>query len=343
MAIYSFNHDSFGKTTNRAGAAGDNAAYNARQNDTRLEQGRQDGTAAGNAAYNAREEAAYAVRSHIIPAEPKAAEAWFREQEKGARKNARMSDRFIGALPRELTPDQCIVAVESFCREVTQDRIPWHFALHLELDKKNEPDWNPHAHIIFRDRDIETGKRFLHTSAGPKERAQFDKKGIQYWTTKDFRGAWEAQMNRALERAGHDIRVDHRSLKEQEIGREPQIHIGPGSQRAAEKGHRFQSRDRQYAGRMIRYSIFDRGTRSQHNIRIVARNAAHEATGLRPADQRRAGFFTARFAKRVNASPVLEQRIGSQNRNAQVRTVPTNAVGQQQQQGKSRSGGERGR
>src|SRR5208337_3380088 len=36
MAIYSFNHDSFGKTTNRAGAAGDNAAYNARDNDTRL-------------------------------------------------------------------------------------------------------------------------------------------------------------------------------------------------------------------------------------------------------------------------------------------------------------------
>ncbi len=36
MAIYSFNHDSFGKTTNRAGAAGDNAAYNARENETRL-------------------------------------------------------------------------------------------------------------------------------------------------------------------------------------------------------------------------------------------------------------------------------------------------------------------
>ena len=55
MAIYSFNHDSFGKTTNRAGAAGDNAAYNARENETRLDHSRQDGTAAGNAAYNARE------------------------------------------------------------------------------------------------------------------------------------------------------------------------------------------------------------------------------------------------------------------------------------------------
>jgi MobA/MobL family len=343
MAIYSFNHDSFGKTTNRAGAAGDNAAYNARENETRLEHGRQDGTAAGNAAYNAREEATYAVGSHVIPPEPKQAEAWFREQEKGERKNARMSDRFIGALPRELTQEQCIAAVEKFCREVTQDRIPWHFALHLELDKKNDPDWNPHAHIIFRDRHIETGKRFLHTSAGPKERAQFDKKGIQYWTTKDFRAAWEAQMNRALHRAGHDIRIDHRSLKKQGIGRAPQIHIGPGSQKAAAKGHRFQSHDRQHGGRIIQYCLFDRGTRSQHNMRIGVHNAAYEATGHRPAHQRRAGTLKAKFAERINASPMLKQRIGSQKRNVQVRTVPTNAVTQQQQQGKSRRGGERGR
>jgi len=170
MAIYSFNHDTFGKTTNRAGAAGGNAAYNAREDETRFQNAGNEllsPSAASNAAYNAREEVTYAVRSHVIPPGPKEAEAWFRAQEQGERKNARMSDRFIGGLPRELTPEQCIEVVEKFCREVTQDRVPWHFALHLELDKKNEPDWNPHAHIIFRDRDIETGRRFLYTSAGP--------------------------------------------------------------------------------------------------------------------------------------------------------------------------------
>ena len=67
-----------------------------------------------------------------------------------------------------LTPEQCLEAVEEFCRAITKDRIPWHFALHLELEKKGEPDWNPHTHIIFRDRHIQTGKRFLYTSAGPK-------------------------------------------------------------------------------------------------------------------------------------------------------------------------------
>ena len=282
MAIYSFNHDSFGKTTNRAGAAGDNAAYNARENETRLDHARQDGTAAGNAAYNAREEATYAVRSHVIPADPKEAEAWFRQEEKADRKNARMSDRFIGALPRELTPDQCIAAVESFCRDVTQDCIPWHFALHLELDKRGEADWNPHAHIIFRDRDIETGRRFLYTSAHPKERAQLAEKGVHAWTTKDFRIEWEGQMNRALERAGHEARIDHRSLKEQGIDREPQIHIGPGSQNAAKKGHEFESKDKELAGRAILYSLLDSGSRAEHNAAIIEANRQPVASREHP-------------------------------------------------------------
>ncbi len=299
MAIYSFNHDSFGLTTHRPGAAADNIRYNNdlsktqmtayltanakyldehgvhrldSEMDVHLTELRHGRSAAENAAYNAREDACYAVRSHIIPPGPNEAEAWFRAQEQGERKNARMSDRFIGALPRELAPEQCIAAVEKFCRDVTQDRVPWHFALHLELDQRDQPDWNPHAHIIFRDRDIETNRRFLYTSAGPKERAHLLAKGAPFWTTSAFREKWSAEMNHALERAGHDARVDHRSLKEQGIDRDPQIHIGPASQNAARKGHPFDSRDRQIANRTIPYSLLDRGTRAEHNGEIVQGN-----------------------------------------------------------------------
>ena len=298
MAIYSFNHDTFGKTTNRAGAAGDNAKYNADLTKTELanlhdatraqweETGRPmeqaafdelladayNRSAAANIAYNARTEATYATRSHVIPEEPNAAQAWFRREEANDRKNARMSDRFIGALPRELTPEQCIEAVEGFCREVTGDRIPWHFALHLELDKKADGDWNPHTHIIFRDRDIETGRRHLYTSAGPKERRQLDAKGVEYWTTKDFREAWSDHLNRALERAGHDARVDYRTLEAQGIDRTPGIHVGPGGQHAAEKGHTFESKDIDRGRRTIPYTVLDDGTRADHLARIKAEN-----------------------------------------------------------------------
>jgi MobA/MobL family len=334
MVIYSFNHDSFGKTTNHPGAAGDNARYNADLSKTQmaeflaanamhleehgqhrstdeisahLEQFRQGRSAAENAAYNARREATYATRSHVIPLEPEKAQAWFDAQEKTDRKNARMSDRFIGALPRELTPEQCIEAVESFCHDVTQNKVPWHAALHLELEQRGQADWNPHVHIIIRDRDIETGRRYLYTSAHPKERARLAEKGIHAWTTKDFRIEWQNQMNRSLERAGHDIRVDHRTLKEQGIDREAQIHIGPGSQKAAEKGQQFTSRDHQVGERTIPYSLLDNGTRAGHNAQIQERNAARAIAGHSPSDARTAEAFKARIVERPARDPHEEE------------------------------------
>src|SRR5208282_4714147 len=138
------------------------------------------------------------------------------------------------------------------------------------------PDWNPHAHIIFRDRDIETGRRFLYTSAGPRQRAELAAKGVETWSTRDFREEWGSQMNHALERAGHEARVDHRSLNEQGIDRTPQIHIGPGSQNAAQKGHQFESRDLERAERTIPYSLLDQGSRAEHNARIVEGNQARQ-------------------------------------------------------------------
>lgn len=262
MAIYSFNHDTFGKSTARAKgntpyAAAKNAAYNVRAEATRYAE--QDGTAAGNAAYNVRPEVTFAARSHGMPTEPAAVEKWFREQERNDRANARMSDRFIGALPRELSPEQCIDAVESFCRGVTQDRVPWHFGLHLELEDKGKADWNPHAHIIFRDRDVETGKRFLNTTAGQKERRQLAGKGVKAWSTQDFRQAWQAHMNQALERAGHEVRIDARSNKARGIEAEPAIHHGRGAARLVEKGQTPETRQA--------YRGIDDGTRLDENKR----------------------------------------------------------------------------
>ena len=114
-------------------------------------------------------------------------------------------------------------------------------------------------------------------------------------------------MNHALERAGHEARVDHRSLKEQGIDREPQIHIGPGSQKAAEKGHQFASRDHQRGERTIPYSLLDNGTRAEHNAHIQEHNAAREATGHCPSDPRTAEALKVRAAERPPRNPHEEE------------------------------------
>ena len=42
-----------------------------------------------------------------------------------------------------------------------------------------------------------------------------------------WRGSWEKLANRHLERAGLDVRIDRRTLKEQGIEAEPTKHLGP--------------------------------------------------------------------------------------------------------------------
>ncbi len=292
MAYYYFNHDTFNKGKN-PGAAAANVKYNADlsktqmdkflnanadylaehgfhrpqwQIDAHLQQIRHGRTAAENAAYNAREEVTYAIVSNVIPADPEAAAQWFRDQEKIARKNARMGDRFIAALDNRLSPQQNIDVVHDFCKTTTGDLIPYHAGLHLELDKMGQPDRNAHTHILFFDRHIETGNRHLFTSAGSKEHKELDAKGIRYWTTTDLRRGWQDAVNRGLERAGIDDRVDCRSYKDRGIDKVPGVHRGPKADALTRKGIKPQSKE--ISERGIMYSLIDSGTRAEHNERL---------------------------------------------------------------------------
>jgi hypothetical protein len=171
-------------------------------------------------------------------------------------------------LPIELTRDQQIELLESFAERMTQGRASWMAAIHAgERDADN-----PHAHMIFRDRDVETGKRVMMTTeAGSTER---------------FRQGWEEEVNAALERAGFEQRVDRRSLAAQGIDREPQLHVGAGAQALAAKQHEFQSAEKRTTqlikgvptGMIVNYPAIDEGkTRFEENEERKARNAAREA------------------------------------------------------------------
>ena len=294
MDFFHSNHASFGKTKN-PGAAGNNIKYNGDLNktqmtafldanakfleehgthrpqwqiDAHLSQLTEGRTAGENAAYNARDDACFTIRSHVIPRDPDEAKAWFDAQEKADRVNARMSDRMIEAFPRKFSPQQCSEIAEDFCKTVTKNQIPWHFALHLELDKRDTDDWNPHAHIIFRDRHVKTGLRHLYTSAGPKERAELNAKGIEWWDTRKFRRAWADAVNRGFERYGIEGHVDYRSYKDQGLDKVPGVHLGPKANALKRKGIKPTSKDFSKAGRTILYTLTDNGTRADHNEQL---------------------------------------------------------------------------
>ena len=74
---------------------------------------------------------------------------------------------------------------------------------------------NPHAHIMLTMREISK------EGFGKKNREWNKRELIQ-----EQREAWARHVNRALEKARKEERVDHRSLEAQGINRIPQIHLG---------------------------------------------------------------------------------------------------------------------
>jgi hypothetical protein len=187
MAIYSLNLKSIGRTTHAAGTAGAHVLYIARP-DAKPE-----------------------LVSEHMPTDPNAARAFLNRGELADRKNARVADKVRIALPRELSPEQRMQLVRDFANDLTGGRVPWFAGIHAQ----GKDAHNPHCHLVIRDRDIDTGKRVVKLSDSPRDRA---KAGLEPKAVEYVRDLWETHANRALEQAGHDARIDRRTLEAQDIG-----------------------------------------------------------------------------------------------------------------------------
>jgi hypothetical protein len=105
-------------------------------------------------------------------------------------------------------------------------------------------------------------------SDSPRDRA---KAGLEPKAVEWVRVLWEDHANRALEAAGHDVRIDRRTLEAQGIDREPTIHIGPQAAHVDEFVDRPQSKIVETGnGRTIDYPQIDEGrTRKERHAEIV--------------------------------------------------------------------------
>src|SRR5574340_808373 len=145
------------------------------------------------------------------------------------RANGRLFKEVEFALPVELTLDQQRELVDEFARHLTEgERLPYTLAIHAG---KGE---NPHCHLMISERKNDGIKRpadqwFKRHNAKQPERGGAQKSESlkpKGWL-EQTREAWADHANRALERAGHDARIDHRTLEAQGIERLPGIHLGP--------------------------------------------------------------------------------------------------------------------
>jgi Ti-type conjugative transfer relaxase TraA len=140
------------------------------------------------------------------------------------RKDAVLAREIEFALPRELSQAEGIALAQDFVR---QQFVARGMVADLNVHWTREPDGEvkPHAHVMLSMREID-GDGF-----GKKQRAWNDVGLLREW-----REGWAEMANARLAELGHDIRIDHRSLREQGIDLQPQHKIGPAGARREERG-----------------------------------------------------------------------------------------------------------
>jgi hypothetical protein len=170
---------------------------------------------------------------------------WNAAEQAEKRKDATLAREIVLALPHELTDQQRQWLVSDFVREAFVRRgLVADVAIHAP--DRNSDSRNFHAHILITERTISgvgkpSAKIRAPESAGvfppdrqgdavpvdpgfapKKDRSLYGKETLYNW-----RASWSRTCNRHLVRHGHHAaRIDHRTLAEQRIDREPTRHLG---------------------------------------------------------------------------------------------------------------------
>lgn len=162
-------------------------------------------------------------------------------------KNSQLAREINVALPMELSKEQQIELTKKYVQEnfVAKGMVA-DIALH------DNGNGNPHAHIMLTVRPFnedgtwgaKSKKEYILDENGEKIKQKNDFKSVKIETTawnkketlEKWREEWANHTNRALEKAGIEERIDHRTLKEQGIDRVAQIHVGVHANAMEKKG-----------------------------------------------------------------------------------------------------------
>lgn len=150
---------------------------------------------------------------------------WNRVELGEKRYDAQVAREIIIAIPRELDRENQIALVREYVRSSYVDRgmiadINCH---HLDSD-------NPHAHVMLTMRELQIDE-YGTVGFGNKDRSWNKKELLEKQLHE-----WEVVVNKYLERAGIETRIDARSYEEQGIERIPQIHLGAAVSGLMKKG-----------------------------------------------------------------------------------------------------------
>jgi hypothetical protein len=161
---------------------------------------------------------------------------FWRASDEYERANGNTYREYELALPRELSRGAQVALVQRFAEQELGTTRPYQWAIHLSTASDGKEQ--PHVHLMFSDRQhdgIERGPEQFFKRYNAKNPERGGARKLSYGADKEeaartyegIRERWAKVQNLALEHAGVEARVDHRSLAAQGIHREPEMHRGP--------------------------------------------------------------------------------------------------------------------
>jgi ATP-dependent exoDNAse (exonuclease V) alpha subunit len=134
---------------------------------------------------------------------------WNTVDTKEVRIDAQLAREVEVALPLALERDAQIELLTHWVQEVfVSEGMVADICMHDKIG-------NPHAHILVTLRELQA------SGFGQKVRKWSDPRLVETW-----RASWAAAVNNALESAGLDIRIDHRSHRRRGVDLTPTKHVG---------------------------------------------------------------------------------------------------------------------
>jgi hypothetical protein len=180
--------------------------------------------------------------------------AWNEAERADDNPNARIATELVVGLPHEVTMEQRKNLLSGFVRRLVEKHgVFADVSIHTAHDERNI-----HAHILLSHREL--GPDGFGEIANRRTITRKHRGKVKEMTTaglaatpadvKFLRKEWADHVNSAYQRAGLDIRVDHRSFKDRGLQTIPTIHLGP---KASELERRGYATDRGDTNRIIEF------------------------------------------------------------------------------------------
>jgi hypothetical protein len=175
----------------------------------------------------------------------------FKEDESNRHESAQLARHLEFALPVELTPEENRALALGVGNEFMKRGMVAQVSVH-----EPEPDngqRNPHAHLLLTMREVNEegfGKKNREWNGGWMTAGVPDGGQLKGW-----RAMIAEHTNDALEKAGHDARVDARSFKDMGIDQVPGVHQGKEATALERKGERTRRRDKQKVAQAVNGSL----------------------------------------------------------------------------------------